>query len=85
MGYDKLRYRLMPYIYTVVANTFHQDGTIMRGLAMDFPGDRKGWNVVDQYMFGPAFLVAPVTEFKARQRQVCLPRERAGTTSTRDG
>jgi alpha-D-xyloside xylohydrolase len=49
----------------------------MRGLVMDFPGDRKAWNVADQYMFGPAFLVAPVTQFKARTRQVYLP---AGTS-----
>lgn len=74
--YDKLRYRLMPYIYTVGADTFHRDGTIMRGLAMDFPEDRKGWNVNDQYMFGSSLLVAPVTEFRARQRSVYLP---AGT------
>ena len=47
----------------------YSDGTIMRGLVMDFPADRKAWNVDDQYMFGPAFLVAPVTEFKARAAQ----------------
>lgn len=75
--HDKLRYRLMPYIYTLAADTFHKDGTMMRGLAMDFPGDRAGWNINDQYMFGPAFLVAPVTQFKARERQVYLP---AGTS-----
>lgn len=74
--YTRLRYRLLPYIYTLAADTWHKDGTIMRGLAMDFPADRKGWNVDDQYMFGPAFLVAPVTEFKATSRQVYLP---AGT------
>jgi alpha-D-xyloside xylohydrolase len=71
--YDKLRYRLMPYIYTLGADTFHKDATIMRGLAMDFPEDRNGWNVKDQYLFGPAFLVAPVTQFKARSRSVYLP------------
>jgi alpha-D-xyloside xylohydrolase len=76
VAYDRLRYRLMPYIYTVAADMWHKDGTMMRGLAMDFPADRKGWNIDDQYMFGPAFLVAPVTEFKARSRQVYLP---AGT------
>jgi len=75
--YDRLRYRLMPYIYTIGADTFHKDGTIMRGLAMDFPDDRKGWNIGDQYLFGPAFLVAPVTDFKARSRSVYLP---AGAT-----
>ncbi|MES2441874.1 MAG: TIM-barrel domain-containing protein [Pseudomonadota bacterium] len=74
--YDQLRYRLMPYIYTVAADTWHKDGTMMRGLVMDFPADRKGWNIDDEYMFGPAFLVAPVTVFEARSRDVYLP---AGT------
>jgi alpha-D-xyloside xylohydrolase len=74
--YDKLRYRLMPYIYTVAADTFHKDGIIMRGLVMDFPGDRKAWNLNDEYLFGPSLLVAPVTRFQARTRDVYLP---AGT------
>jgi alpha-D-xyloside xylohydrolase len=71
--YDRLRYRLMPYIYTLGADTYFKDGTIMRGLVMDFAGDRKTWDVDDEYMFGPAFLVAPVTEYKARSRKVYLP------------
>ncbi len=48
----------------------------MRGLVMDFPADRKARNVDDEYLFGPAFLVAPVTEFKARSREVYLPSRR---------
>jgi alpha-D-xyloside xylohydrolase len=71
--YDKLRYRLMPYIYTLGADTYFKDGTIMRGLVMDFAGDKKAWGVDDEYLFGPAFLVAPVTEYKARSRKVYLP------------
>ena len=71
--YDRLRYRLMPYIYTVAANSYWRDGTIMRGLVMDFPADRKGWDVKDEYLFGSAFLVAPVTTYKARTRPVYLP------------
>ncbi|HYC96112.1 MAG TPA: TIM-barrel domain-containing protein, partial [Sphingomicrobium sp.] len=71
--YDRLRYRLMPYIYTLGADSHFEDGTIMRGLVMDFPADRKTWTIDDQYLFGPAFLVAPVTEFKARSRNVYLP------------
>jgi alpha-D-xyloside xylohydrolase len=71
--HDRLRYRLMPYIYAIAAGTHHEDGTMMRGLVMDFPADRQAWNVADQYMFGPAFLVAPVTEYRARQRDVYLP------------
>jgi len=63
----------MPYIYTLAGDTFHKDGTIMRGLVMDFPNDRQGWNINTQYMFGPAFLVNPVYENKARSRDVYLP------------
>jgi alpha-D-xyloside xylohydrolase len=71
--YDRLRYRLMPYIYTLGADTYFNDGMIMRALVMDFTGDRKAWGVDDEYMFGPACLVAPVTEYKARSRKVYLP------------
>ncbi len=71
--YDRLRYRLMPYIYTLAADTYHRDGSIMRGLAMDFPHDEAALDVRDQYLFGHAFLVAPVTTYKARARSVYLP------------
>lgn len=76
VAYTRLRYRLLPYIYTLAADTYHRDGTMMRGLAMDFSGDATARNVNDQYLFGPAFLVNPVYEFNARSRQVYLP---AGT------
>jgi alpha-D-xyloside xylohydrolase len=63
----------MPYIYTVAGDSYWRDGTIMRGLVMDFPNDRRAWGVKDEYLFGPALLVAPVTEYKARSRSVYLP------------
>ena len=71
--HDKLRYRLLPYIYTVAADTFHRDGTIMRGLAMDFAEDAAVRDVRDEYLFGKAFLVAPVYKHMARSRKVYLP------------
>ena len=71
--YDELRYRLMPYVYTLAADTYHHDGSMMRGLVMDFPADKTARDINDEYLFGKAFLVAPVTEFKARSRQVYLP------------
>lgn len=71
--YIKLRYRLMPYIYTLAGDTYQKDGTMMRGLVMDFPSDHKAWDINTQYMFGPAFLVNPVYEDKARSREVYLP------------
>lgn len=71
--HNRLRYRLLPYIYTLAADTFHNDGTIMRGMVMDFGKDRTTWNIDDQYMLGRAFLVSPVHRFGARERRVYLP------------
>ena len=70
---DRERYRLLPYLYGAAADTYWRDGTMMRGLVMDFAADRRTWAIDDQYMLGSAFLVAPVTEYKARSRQVYLP------------
>lgn len=71
--YDRLRYRLMPYIYTVAAETYFNSGTIMRGLVMDFPNDRIAKNLTDEYLFGRSLLVAPVYTYGARDRGVYLP------------
>ncbi|MFB6341585.1 TIM-barrel domain-containing protein [Saccharicrinis sp. FJH62] len=71
--YDKLRYRLMPYIYSMTGWTYLKDYTLMRGLAMDFAEDSSVYNIGDQYMFGPSLLVAPVYQYKARSRTVYLP------------
>ncbi len=71
--YDKLRYRLMPYIYSLAGMTHFSDYTIMRPLIMDFNGDPAIYSISDQYMFGPSLMVAPVYKFKARNRQVYLP------------
>ncbi len=71
--YHRLRYRLLPYIYTLAAGTHYTDGTIMRPLVMDFAADRQTWEIDDQYLLGPSIMVAPITEFMARTRQVYLP------------
>ncbi|NCD70976.1 glycoside hydrolase family 31 protein [Mucilaginibacter agri] len=60
--YDKLRYRLLPYIYSLAGKVTQNNYTIMRSLAFDFRNDPKVYSIPDQYMFGPAFLVNPVTE-----------------------
>jgi len=73
LAYDKLRYRLMPYIYSLSGIVTQEDYTIMRALVMDFGHDKNVLNIGDQFMFGPALLVNPVTEYKARTRQVYLP------------
>ncbi len=69
----RLRYRLMPYIYTLAGDTWHKDGTIMRALAMDFQQDVRARDINDQYLFGPALMVAPVYEYEARRRSVYFP------------
>lgn len=71
--YNKLRYRLMPYIYTLAGDTYHKDATIMRGLVFDFAADPKVTNIGDQYMFGPSLLVNPVHAYKDRKRTLYLP------------
>lgn len=71
--YDKMRYRLLPYIYSLAGKSYFDDYTIMRGLVMDFNGDKNTHIIGDQYMFGPSLLVCPVSEYKARERQVYLP------------
>lgn len=73
--YDKLRYRLMPYIYTLAGRTWFEDYTIMRALVMDFNGDENIYDISDQYMFGDALMVCPVYGYKAMKRTVYLPKQ----------
>jgi alpha-D-xyloside xylohydrolase len=73
LAYNKLRYRLMPYIYSLTGMVTQKDYTIMRGLVMDFGADKNVLNINDQFMFGPAIMVNPVSEYKARSRSVYLP------------
>jgi alpha-D-xyloside xylohydrolase len=70
---DRLRYRLLPYIYSLAWQVTKDDYTIMRPLAMDWRGDRKVWEINDQFMFGPALLVNPVTGAGENSRTVYLP------------
>ena len=72
-AYDELRYRLMPYIYSLAGMVTHDDYTIMRPLVMDFGDDPDVRNIGSQFMFGPSLLVNPVTEYKARTLKVYLP------------
>jgi alpha-D-xyloside xylohydrolase len=73
LKYDKLRYRLLPYIYSLAAKTTLENYTMMRSLAFDFRDDTNVYNIPDQYMFGPAFLVNPVTAKGKTERKVYLP------------
>jgi len=71
--YDKLRYRLMPYIYSLAWKVTNEDYTIQRPLVMDWRTDDKTWNIGDEFMFGPAILVNPVLKANATRRSVYLP------------
>ena len=71
--YDKLRYRLMPYIYSLAWKVSSEDYTIQRPLVMDWRTDEKTWNIGDEFMFGPALLVNPVLKAGATHRSVYLP------------
>ncbi len=73
VDFAKLRYRLLPYIYSIAWKTTHERYTPMRALAMDFRADVTALNVSDQFMFGPAFLVNPVTDPTVVSRRVYLP------------
>lgn len=71
--YDKLRYRLLPYIYSLAGEVYHRDGTMMRGLVMDFPDDTTAIHLNDEYLFGKALLINPVCNYGQRTREVYLP------------
>jgi alpha-D-xyloside xylohydrolase len=71
--FDRLRYRMLPYIYSLAWKTTSEAYTTMRPLVMDFRNDVRAQNAGDQFMFGPAFLVNPVTEAAATTRSVYLP------------
>lgn len=73
--YTKLRYTLMPYIYSLAGMTYFNDYTIMRPLVMDFTQDTRVRDIGDQYMFGPSLMVCPVYEYGARSRKVYFPKE----------
>ncbi len=84
LKYDNLRYRLLPYIYSLSWKVTHEGYTMMRSLAFDFRNDVTVNSIPDQYMFGPAFLVNPVTERMysltstaqvSKSRKVYLPKQ----------
>ncbi|HEV8369343.1 MAG TPA: TIM-barrel domain-containing protein [Pyrinomonadaceae bacterium] len=71
--YDELRYRLLPYIYSAAWAVTKKGDTLMRALPLEFSGDPVARRVSDQFMFGPALLISPVTAEGATKRMVYLP------------
>ena len=74
-SFDRLRYRLLPYIYSMAWKITSQGYTPMRPLVMDFRDDKRAQNIGDEFMFGPALLVSPVTEPGAVTRRLYLPKD----------
>lgn len=73
IAWDKFRYRLLPYIYSLAWRVTSQDYTLMRPLVMDWRTNEKVREIGDQYLFGPSILVNPVTTEGATSRSVYLP------------
>ncbi len=76
LKFDNLRYRLMPYIYSLAWKVTSQGYTIMRPLVFDYQNDPNVYNIKDQFLFGPAFMVNPVVTAGSTSRPVYFP---AGT------
>ena len=73
LAFDRLRYRLLPYVYSLAWKVTNEDYTIQRPLVMDFRKDTATKEIADEFMFGPAVLVSPVVKEHATERTVYLP------------
>ena len=69
----ELKYKLMPYIYTIAREAYDTGLPLMRAMFLEFPDDPECWNADMQFMFGPNLLVAPVVKEGARTRKLYLP------------
>jgi alpha-D-xyloside xylohydrolase len=74
LAFDRLRYRMLPYIYSLAGAATQRHATPMRPLVMDFREDPEVLEIGDQFLFGPSLLVSPVTAPGATERSVYLPR-----------
>lgn len=81
----RLRYSLLPYIYSTSWGVSHRQSTFMRALVMDFPKDKKVWDMNNEYMFGDAILVAPVLHAQYTQETVVDVDELSGWNRNNDG
>ena len=73
LKYNRFRYRLLPYIYSMAGRTAIAGGTIMKPLGFNYPADETARNIGDEFLFGDDILVCPLTEYRATARNVYLP------------
>ena len=71
--YIELREELRPYTRRLMQEASETGAPVMRPLFYQFPEDERVWEIKDQFLFGDQYLVAPVTEYGAREREVYLP------------
>ena len=81
----RLRYRLLPYIYSEASRVTTEGYTLMRPLIFDFPDDTDALKQDNEYMFGQSLLVCPVTEKGVSQWRVYLPENERGWYDFRTG
>ena len=80
----RLRYRLLPYIYSTSWQVSRHDDTFMRALVMDFPNDKKVWDMNSEYMFGRALLAVPVTRPLYTEEKIVRTDELTGWNKQND-
>ncbi len=88
LKFDNLRFRLLPYIYSLAWKVTSQGYTIMRGLPMDFDWDKKSYDIDNQFMFGPSIMVSPVTDwmyYPPPEQSVLIGQEFFKTTDGKPG
>ncbi len=73
LKYIRMRYRMLPYLYSTAWQVHRHDASFMRALPVAFGDDTEGYDITDEYMFGDAFLVAPIVKDAAGGRDVYLP------------
>jgi len=76
--YIRFRYRLLPYLYTLLFQAKREGTPVVRPLFWEFPDDERTYPVEDQFMLGDALMVAPVCEKGMRERPLYLPRGKEG-------
>lgn len=76
----KLRYRLMPYIYSLAGAVYLQNATIMRSLLFDFMDDKKARKIDNEFLFGKSLLICPVTSamyYEPDNKEIYVKKERS--------
>lgn len=72
--YIELREKMRPYIRRLMEESSETGAPVIRPLFYEFPEDKKAWETESEFLFGEKYLIAPVTEYMKREREVYLPK-----------